>query len=288
MPCCFAASLGVHHIRLLVDTIAAIGHEFATQKKAELVTPVLVRLTPPEQQSLILAVATAIILGGHLEHTVRPHTPRALHTWSCCGRSHYGLLHQILTEATLYAIYMKAGCIAMDPTSSHCTQIRADLYHAALEEIPAGTNIARVANARQLGLEKWIARQGTDDSIMPYSGVVDMLMHIRFGSDLSEKGTAFKTRTAIVHSRTLSETYGRAYLEPEPLVFSEEDVQRVLYLTQLIAKPRAGDAELVSKVRGPLSQLIWVSPRLDAHGEGGVWFDSSPVSRSFWRGWRSC
>lgn len=71
MPCVFGASVGVNQIRLLINTIAAIGDEYVRKKKANLGVPVLDRLTVQEQQSLILAVATAIILGGHLEHTVR-------------------------------------------------------------------------------------------------------------------------------------------------------------------------------------------------------------------------
>ena len=71
MPCVFTASLGVNHIRLLINTIAAVGDEYVRTKKANLLVPLLNRLTSQEQQSLILVVATAIILGGHLEHTVR-------------------------------------------------------------------------------------------------------------------------------------------------------------------------------------------------------------------------
>ena len=71
MPCVFSATLRVSHIRLLIDTAAAIGHEYIKHKKAYLLMPVLGRLKPAEQQGLILAVATALILGGHLRHTVR-------------------------------------------------------------------------------------------------------------------------------------------------------------------------------------------------------------------------
>ena len=151
---------------------------------------------------------------------------------------------QILTESTLYAIYCKTAEYCKD-TSNHGVQMRHDLLYSLGEEFPEGSPVAMSLVA--MGWET------PDFSALDFDASVALLINKRFGADVSTKTNMFKSEDAVVYGVDGMSAYGGPYLEPEPLVFTEEDVQRVLYLTQLIAKPRVGEPELVPKVRDVLT-----------------------------------
>lgn len=228
MPCMFAANLGYAHTRLFVTCVAAVGAEFKVNTTSALLrfSPVLRRLSVHELQSLLLQITAAVVIGGHVDHTV-------------------------LSEAMLYHVYKTAAAIAVDSKHPLSSSVRLDLCESLVEEFSADTALVRSLRRRILDATARAPGGHPGASFAEWQEVAHYLSKKRIGDDYALKTRLFESKSPIVFSDDAVETYGELYLEPEPLYFNDQDVRRGRCLVQLVERPQppSEGGEVVPKAR---------------------------------------